>query len=502
MQAIKPLPYKLFLHCVVLILLCSVIAACDKSSDASIRFGLSNMPVKLDPRFATDAASYRVSRLLYQSLVDFDDSKKVIPAIASWEQLSPMRFRFVLNESVRDFHNGTALTSADVKSTYESVLDKDNASPHRASLTLIDKIQTPNAKTIDFTLNRADPLFPSYLVIGILPKNLMDNNQDFNRNPIGSGVYRFVDWPEDGILNIQRVQDKQLVRFIHVPNPTVRVLKLMRGEIDMLQNDLPPELINFLAKKDAITIQKQQGTNFAYLGFNLENKTTRDIAIRKAIAHGIDRDEIIKYVFGQSARKANALLPPDHWAGNNKLVAYEYDVGKAKQLLAKAGYQKNSITLTYKTSNDPFRIRVATILQAQLAKIGIKVKIMSFDWGTFYGDIKNGRFQLYSLAWIGIKTPDIFRYAFHSQAMPPNGANRGRFNDPVVDELIERAEKQTSYQQQAIYYSQLQAELLAKLPYIPLWYEDHFFISYDNIKNYTLPADGNYDGLITVEKLL
>ncbi len=502
MRTLKPTAKRLLQRVLLIFLLSCILLACAKPKEESIRFGLSNMPVKLDPRFATDAASYRVSRLLYRSLVDFDESKKVIPSIADWEQVSAKHFRFTLKSNLSEFHHGLPLTSADVKSTYESVLNKDNASPHRTSLTLIETIATPDENTIDFTLNRADPLFPSYLVIGILPKKLIAAKHDFSRNPIGSGAYQFIDWPEDGILNIQRRKDKQLVKFIHVPNPTVRVLKLMRGEIDMLQNDLPPELINFLGEKPDIKIQKQKGTNFAYLGFNLEDKTSGDIEIRKAIAHGIDRAEIIQYVFAQSARKANALLPPDHWAGNNSLVEYEYNPEKAQQILRNAGYEKDSITLIYKTSNDPFRIRVATILQAQLAKIGIQVEIMSFDWGTFYGDIKKGRFQLYSLAWIGIKTPDIFRYAFHSAAIPPNGANRGRFNDSEVDKLIELAEKQTSYEEQANYYRQLQAELLAKLPYVPLWYEDHFFISYNNITNYTLPADGNYDGLLTVKKSL
>jgi len=100
-------------------------------------------------------------------------------------------------------------------------------------------------------------------------------------------------------------------------------------------------------------------------------------------------------------------------------------------------------------SFDPFRIRLATILQQQLAEAGIQVTVSSYDWGTFFGDIKAGRFQLYSLAWVGIKSPDIFRYAFHSDALPPAGANRGRFSDVQVDHLIDAAMQQVNPQRQA-----------------------------------------------------
>jgi peptide/nickel transport system substrate-binding protein len=101
--------------------------------------------------------------------------------------------------------------------------------------------------------------------------------------------------------------------------------------------------------------------------------------------------------------------------------------------------------------------------------------LQSYDWGTFYGDIKSGRFQMYSLAWVGIKTPDIFRYAFHSDSLPPEGANRGRLRDASIDNLVAAAEQGVSLEAQAVAYRQIQSRLLGLLPYIPLWYEDHVF---------------------------
>ena len=154
----------------------------------------------------------------------------------------------------------------------------------------------------------------------------------------------------------------------------------------------------------------------------------------------------------------------------------------------------------YKTSSDPFRIRLATIIQSQLGEVGIEVDLRSYDWGTFYGDIKAGRFQMYSLAWVGIKSPDIFRHAFHSESFPPKGANRGRYRDPVADRLIERAAGLTPVRAQAPAYRELQVRLLEQLPYVPLWYEDHVLVSRSALQGYALAVDGNYDGLLGVQR--
>ena len=146
------------------------------------------------------------------------------------------------------------------------------------------------------------------------------------------------------------------------------------------------------------------------------------------------------------------------------------------------------------------RVRLATIIQFQLKQVGIDIDLNSYDWGTFYGDIKAGRFQMYSLSWVGLKMPDIFRNVFHSESVPPAGANRGRFVDVNVDALIHQAASLEDLDEQATIYVQLQEVLHEQLPYIPLWYEDNILVKRKNIEGYTLAVDGNYDGLITVRR--
>ncbi len=497
-KSLSPFPVLRF----ILVFSIFMLPACAPVSDSTLRIGLASAPVTLDPRFATDATSSRVNRLLYARLVEFDERQLPVPGIARWEMISSTHYRFILHAADigRIFSDGSRLTAQDVKATYDAVLNPDNASPHRATLSMIKRIDTPNDNTIDFYLDKPDLLFPGYLVIGILPASKIAAQHPFNQQPVGSGPFHFVAWPETGRLQLQRQRDQQNISFIRVSDATVRVLKLLRGELDMLQNDLSPELVTFLQNKPDINVTRTRGSNFTYLGFNLDDDITGQQDVRRAIALAIDRKKIIRYVMGGAARPASALLPPNHWAGNPALPDIKYDPDAARFLLAKHGYSlERPLSITYKTSTDAFRVRLATVLQSQLKAVGINVDLRSYDWGTFYGDIKAGNFQMFSLSWVGIKTPDVFRYIFHSDSVPPNGANRGRFQDNTVDHLIAVAGKAVTLESQGIAYGKLQQRLLETLPYVPLWYEDHVFISRKGISGYRLGLDGNYDGLRTVQ---
>ena len=238
------------------------------------------------------------------------------------------------------------------------------------------------------------------------------------------------------------------------------------------------------------------GSNFSYLGFNLDDPVTGDIRVRRAIAHAIDRDAIGHYLFHDRLAPAESLFTPRHWLGTD-LSPVAYDPALARTLLAEAGYgPEHPLKLVYKTSSDAFRLRLASVFQSQLRSVGIDLELRSYDWGTFFGDIKKGNFQLYGMTWVGMKTPDSFRYIFHSASAPPAGANRGRYRSDDADRLIEQAEAMDDPVQQLPVYQKLQRVLLAELPYVPLWYEHHVAAMRNDIQGYRLVPDGNYDGLV------
>lgn len=476
-----------------------LLAGCNDAPIADLHFALSSAPLTLNPQLSADAAAERIVRLIYRHLVDFDAHFRPRADLATWEIITPTRYRFTLGNDGRIFHDGSRLTARDVKATYDALRDPATASPYRNTLLNLRDIAVINPDQIDFILSRPDPWFPGRLTHGIVPARRIASGEDLSAQPIGSGAFSFLGRPDDGRLQLRRVADGLTIEFLEVKDPTVRVLKLLRGEADILQGDLAPELIRYLEHRPGVQLSRAQGNTFAYLGFNLRDPVTADLRIRRAIAAALDREQCRRYLLGGNARLASGMLPPEHWAGLPSQMALTHDPERARELLATAGYgPQRPLTLTYKTSNDPLRVRIATLLQRQLAQVGINLELRNYDWGTFYGDVRAGRFQMVSLSWVGIKTPEIFRYAFHSTSLPPDGANRGYYLSPRANTLIEAAENANSLTQAGTRYRELQELLLEDLPYIPLWYEDQIAIMRDAISGYNVATDGNYDALAKV----
>jgi peptide/nickel transport system substrate-binding protein len=466
---------------------CLLLVACGKPENSGeINFAIAQAPLNLDPRYATDAASERVNRLIYQPLVDFDDALQPAWVLARGDVLNDKNYRFNLQKSAI-FHNGDALTAQDVKATYDSTIALKD-SPHTAEFANIDSIQVEDEKTVLFQLKQPDKHFISKLIIGILPKSLIEQNHDFSHNPVGSGALKFASWQNK--LTLQRISDGQIISLQEVKDPTVRVLKLLRGEADLIQGDLPPELVKHLQSKPEISVKTSVGANFSYLGLNMQDATLKNLKVRQAIAHAIDRQAIIDKVMVKSSRIAGAILPPEHYTNNNThLTSYDYNPELSKKLLQEAGV-KLPLKLVYKTSTDAQRVRFATILQAQMQPAGIDLEIRSLDWGTFFADVKQGNFQLFGLTWVGIKTPEIYAKAFGSQSFPPNGFNRGRYQDAELDKLLANED-----------WTAATARIHVQLPYIPLWYEGQFAAMQKNITNYSPKPDGNWDDLATIVRL-
>lgn len=475
-----------------------LLGACGDTAterERTIRLGMAQKALSLDPRFATDAASSRINRLLYRRLVEFDQRMEPMPGIASWQEISPTQYRFHLLEQGREFHDGRRLTSLDVAAAYQFVLRAENASPYRLSLASLDHLRVIDEDWIEFFLKWPDPLFPGRLGLGIPPRDWQSGS-----TPVGSGPFQFLGWPDPDRLLLKRRRDGLTVEFVRIPDPTVRVMKLLAGELDLLQNDLAPEMIDYLRVQPGVSVRVYPSNNYAYLGFNLRDKATSDPRVRQAVAHALDRAEIIRYFFRGLATPASGLLPESHWAASHELAPYPHDPQRARALLAEAGYTaKHPLRLSYKVSTDPQRQRIAAIIQKQLAEVGIDLRIRAYEWGSFYGDIKAGRFQMYSLVWVGVSLPDIFRQVFHSASVAPLGANRGYLQNAAIDRLIEDAEAEPDRDRQAALFGRLQVQLHQLLPYVPLWHEDHVVVYRDRLLGYHTGPAGNYDELLSAE---
>lgn len=459
---------------VVLLWLTGLMAGCESPRQDAIVFAIATAPVTLHPLHASDAVSERINALIYRPLVEFDQAQRPLPGMVDWERVSPKHYRLRLRSDIQSFSNGSLPSLKDLEATIRHA-GSDPRSPHATTLSHVRSLTVRDNAFVDVHLSRPDPRFPEKLHLGLAPATKLAGNT-LARAPVGNGEFILESWDAQNTITLRR-SDGQLLRFEVVADPTMRVLKLMRGEVHVLQNDLPYELYPMLQEHAGMSLQANQGTTFAYLGFNLDDPLTGDRRVRQAIAHAVNRKRFVKYLFQGHAQTANTLLRPEHWAAHSGLPEYTYDPERAKALLGEMGYDgANPLRLSYKTSTDPFRLRIAAALQAQLAEVGIHMDIQSYEWGTFFADIKEGRFQMYSLSWVGIRSPDIFRYVYHGESLPPRGANRGRYRSARVDALIDDADRLPADRAAGL-YRQAQALIHQDLVYVPLWHENNLLLT-------------------------
>ena len=471
---------------------------------------IENSPTNLDPRVGVDAQSERIDEMLFDSLVRRDEHFELRPWLASsWETPDPKTYIFHLHHGVR-FHNGQPLTARDVKWTFDSLLNGKLRTSKSSTFTALDHIDAPDDYTVIFHLK--EPM-PSLLwnvsegAIGIVPYG---SGEDFNRNPIGSGPFRFVSAQQDKNVVIERNPDYwatparlQRVEFRVIPDATTRALELRKRSADVVSNGLTPDMVLALQKDGGLEILRGPGTIYAYLALNLRDPTLRDVRVRRALAYSINLAPIIHYLWRDQARPAYSVLPPQHWAYDADVAKYPYDPALARKLLDEAGYPEHDgvrFHLEMKTSTEESTRLLAAVLQQQLREVGIALDIRSFEFATFYSDITKGAYQLHSLRWVGGNLdPDIFEYVFATKSFAPKRANRTFYSNPKVDQLIEESHATLDQSQRKLLFDQIQQIVAEDLPYINLWYYDNVIVHTKRVRGLELNPAGNYDFLRTAE---
>ena len=494
-------------------LLVSLLAltACPSSppSDSRqlLRVALETAPQRLDPRYAVDAASHRVMQLVYNGLVRLDAQAKIVPdAAQSWETPDAVTYVFHLRRDVT-WHDGKPLTAADVHYTFASVLDEKNKSPHRASFDKIQAMDVIDDHTIRFALSEPFAPFLTNMTLGLTPKPREgEAERDLDAHPMGTGPFQFERLEPDVAVHLQAYDgyfegrpkvDGVVLRIL--PDAMVRLFELQKGNIDLVQNALPPDLIEPLRRDGQFEVMQAPGTNFTYLGFNCQDDILKHVKVRQALAYAIDRQALIQHVLSGLGTLADGILPAGHWAYEANVPRYGYDPKRAAQLLDEAGFAdpdgegpQSRFQLTYKTSQNEEGRRIAEVIQEQLRQVGVAIDIRSFEWGAFFGDIRAGNFQLYALTWVGVTEPDIFHYVLHSQSTPPVGANRGRYVNTELDALLDAGRRATSQEARRAAYSQAQALIATELPYAPLWHRTNVAVLRATFRGYQLTPSGDF----------
>lgn len=456
----------------------------------TIVVGVTSGPNNLDPRIGTDDVSAKTAQLIFDNLLTLDARLRVVPDLAErLDNPDPLTYVAVLRRGVR-FHDGHELTSADVAYTFRSLLDPNFISPRKGAYRMVKSIEAQDRYTVVFTLKEPFGSFPVNLVFPIVPDGA---GADFGEHPVGTGPYRFVDYAVDDRVELAAFKDyfggpprnARIVLKV-VPDDIMRGLELRKGTVDIVVNDLAPDIIHQLEHDPRLTVTTSPGTDYQYIGINLHDPLLSDLRVRQAIAYAIDRKAIVEYLRRGLASPAVGILPPVSWAFEPDVFSFSYDPAKAKALLDAAGYADPDgdgplprFHLSLKVSNLEFNRLQSSVIQENLREVGIALDVRTYEFATLYADVLKGNFQLYTLQWVGgaVADPDILRRVFHSGQVPPLGFNRGFFRDREVDRLLDLAAVTTDESRRRELYGQVQKAVAREAPYISLWWKTNVAVA-------------------------
>ncbi|MDZ4083198.1 MAG: ABC transporter substrate-binding protein [Bdellovibrionales bacterium] len=472
--------------------------------------GLSSAPATLDPRNAMDAGGMRLTGLLFSSIVRLGPDLEIIGEAATSWSYKNLVYTFNLRPGLKfvDEKGGTfPVTKEDILFSIETFR---TAGRFASSLEPIAKVEatydvaTGGQLTIQLKSYSAT-LLTDLTPVKILPKNIVTEKGDaFRDHPIGSGPFRFVSADANEIKiranpDCAYVQPKmENIVFKIVREDNTRFLKVLKGELDLVQQELPPSKVMEIEKKGGFQVFKYPGLSMTYLLVNLKDTTFQTKESRQALSAAINREEIIRFKLEGLAQPATSILSPINPYHDVSLSAPKFDLESAKSLIKSAGLEGKEVIL--KTSNSTQAVENGKVLANQLEQAGLKVKLQSFEWATFYKDMDQGNFQLATMKWVGTTDPDIYKTAFHSQEVPPKGRNRGSYNNPALDKLVDQGRGIEDTRKRIDHYKKVQKMIYADLPMVPLWYEFEVAVASQKVKDYSPSKNGDYSSLTKVQK--
>lgn len=487
-------------------------AACQGAvpvASDEIVVGIGSNPTNLDPRFAPDAFSDKIARLIFGTLVQRGDGGALGPGLAErWVWESPDVLRLHLRPGVR-FHDGTAFDAADVEATLRSIQDPALASVKRQALDSLVAIEVIDELSIRLRLRRAEASFPGTLAgVGIAPSEALAGPIDrFRAELPGTGAFRFVEAVTDQHVLLERVQGAgpRWLRFRVIPDATVRVLELMHGGVDLLQNDLPAHVVERLRDEEDLRVETAPSNLVKYLVFNTSKAPLDSVEVRRALAAALDRGPIVRHRLRGLAVSASGFFLEGHWAHRGALPVPAFDPLGSERGFDAAGltHPRSSeprLKLVFRTSMDDNAVGVARLLRRQLAAVGVEVDVRPSEWGVFFSDIKQGAFDLFTITGVGIHDPDWLSFVAHSRSMPPAGANRARYRHEGLDALLDLGRVVPGQGERAAVYGLAQEILARDVPILPLWFEHNVVARRAGVEGYRLRADADFSGFVDVRR--
>jgi len=453
-------------------------------------------PSNLIPPLSSDSASHEVADLLYVSPLRYDkDIQLECFAAERYEVLEDGKLlKFWLRPGIH-WTDGVELTAQDVEFTYKLMIDPKTPTAYAEDYKAVASFAVTGKYSFEV---RYDEPFARALVTwagAILPKHLLAGqdlmNTKYAREPIGAGPYVLSSWEPGSRLTLTANPDyfegrayiDQVIYRI-IPDASTMFLELKAGNLDMM--GLTPQ--QYLYQTTGASWQadwqkfKYLSFSYTYMGYNLKSPFFTDVRVRRALAHAVNKESIVKGALLGLGMPTIGPYKPGTWVYDATIEDYAYDPAKAKALLAEAGWQDRngdgvvedasgrpfSFTLLTNQGNDA-RIKTATIIQSDLAAIGIKVAIRTVEWASFLKEfVDKGNFDAVILAWTIGQDPDNYD-VWHSSRAVPGGLNFVGYKNPEVDALLERGRRTVDQPERKKIYDAFQQLLHRDQPYLFLF---------------------------------
>lgn len=454
-----------------------------------LRIGTGVDVVTLDPHKYKSTVDLLVDDLIFENLVEFDRNLKVVPLLAtSWESVDDTTWRFKLRKGVK-FHDGTPFNAQAAKINLERMKDAPRGKTYFGMIksatvedeyTILVKTKTPFAP---FLKNLCNPVGGM-----ISPKAIEEYGDELPRHPVGTGRFRFKEWiPRDRLVLVRNDdywgKKAKLDEFVlrPIPEEGTRAMAFESGEIDVISDPLPHRIAKYKANKD-INVITGPATRVVWIGFNTGDKVLSNVKLRRAIAHAINRDEIVEHVVEGLAINAQAVIPEIVFESKGT-YNFDYDPEKSKKLLKEAGYPEG-VELNFVTCEGRYLKdrQIAEAAQAELAQVGIKTKVRVMEWGAYLDHLFRHEQQLFIIGW-GFSTGDMdgmLRGCFFST----NRFNFSDYKNPKMDELLDRGISIFDPKKRAGVYEEIQQLLIDDVVMIPIYHKLGIYASSKRVKKF------------------